>query len=65
MQTVSWSLFAATVVLLVLMIAQLGAMAQGVALVFVRCVRCWALSAGTLMVLAQAVRACVHACSCG
>lgn len=47
-QAISWSLFAATVVLLAVMIQQLVA---GVA----HCFRCWAIGAGTLMVLAQAV----------
>ncbi|WIA28105.1 hypothetical protein OEZ86_010685 [Tetradesmus obliquus] len=47
-QAVSWSMFAATVVLLAVMMQQLVA---GVAY----CFRCWAIGAGTLMVLAQAM----------
>jgi hypothetical protein len=48
-QAISWSIFAATVVMLVVLLQQLVA---GVA----HCFRCWALGAGTCMVVAQAVR---------
>lgn len=47
-QAISWSMFAATVVMLVVLLQQLVA---GVA----HCCRCWALGAGTCMVMAQAV----------
>jgi hypothetical protein len=48
-QAISWSIFSATVVMLVVLLQQLVA---GVA----HCFRCWALGAGTCMVVAQAVR---------
>lgn len=47
-QAISWSIFAATVVMLVVLLQQLVA---GVA----HCFQCWALGAGTCMVVAQAV----------
>lgn len=47
-QAISWSIFAATFVMMVVMIQQLVA---GVA----HCFRCWAIGAGTCMVTAQAV----------
>jgi hypothetical protein len=47
-QAISWSIFAATVVMLVVLLQQLVA---GVA----HCFQCWALGAGTCMVMAQAV----------
>ena len=47
-QAISWSIFAATVVMLVVLLQQLVA---GVT----HCFRCWALGAGTCMVMAQAV----------
>lgn len=47
-QAISWSMFAATVVMLVVLLQQLVA---GVA----HCFQCWALGAGTCMVMAQAV----------
>lgn len=47
-QAISWSMFAATVVMLVVLLQQLLA---GVT----HCFRCWALGAGTCMVMAQAV----------
>ena len=50
-QAISWSIFAATVVMLVVLLQQLLA---GVA----HCFRCWALGAGTCMVMAQAVSRC-------
>ncbi|KAF8072389.1 RCH2 [Scenedesmus sp. PABB004] len=49
-QAISWSTFAATVVLLVALLQQLAA---GVA----ACFRCWAIGAGALMLLAQAMLA--------
>jgi hypothetical protein len=47
-QAISWIIFSATVVMLVVLLQQLVA---GVA----HCFRCWALGAGTCMVMAQAV----------
>lgn len=47
-QAISWSIFAATVMMMVVMIQQLVA---GVA----HCFRCWAIGAGACMMTAQAV----------
>lgn len=52
-QAISWSIFAATVVMLVVLLQQLVA---GVA----HCFRCWALGAGSCMVIAQAVSSSGH-----